>query len=433
MKVELRTPHTAQRRFIYCPMKRKIARTGRRGGKTTGVAIIAVEAFLDSLRVLYAVPTDDQKQRFWYEVKKSLREPIERKALYKNETTCIIEMPGTETRIRAKTAYDPDTLRGDYADVLILDEFQLMKENVWDEVGAPMLLDNDGDAVFCYTPPSIRTAYHSRARDPRHAAKMFARARRDTTGRWAAFHFTSHDNPFISKVALSEIASDMTPLAYRQEIMAEDIEDNPGALWKREWIDHVLQTPELLRVVVAVDPPGSQRGAECGIITGGITIQNGVKHWYTLADDSLLGTPDEWGRAVVTAYHRHQADVIVAEANYGGEMVEHTIHTVAPDVPVKLVHATRGKQVRAEPVSVIYSQGRGHHVGSFPVLEDELCQWEAGQASPNRLDALVWGVTETMLGAQKPPPSGAQVEGLRLHRQKERPSRWTRSSSRVRR
>lgn len=421
MRVELRTPHPEQRRFVDCIAKRRIARTGRRGGKTTGVAILAVQSFLTSRRILYAVPTDDQKQRFWYEVKKALREPIELKALYKNETTCIIEMPGTETRIRAKTAYDPDTLRGDYADLLILDEFQLMKETVWDEVGAPMLLDNDGDAVFCYTPPSIRTAYRSRARNPRHAAKMFKKAQADKSGRWAAFHFTSHSNPFISRNALGVIAEDMTPLAYRQEILAEDVEDNPGALWKRDWIDHVLQAPNLLRVVVAVDPPGGR--AECGIVTGGFVVQGEQKHWYTLADDSLQGTPDEWGKAVVTAFHRYEADTIVAEANYGGEMVTHTIHTVDPDVPVKVVHATRGKQVRAEPVSVIYSQGRGHHVGSFPILEDELCQWEVGQASPNRLDALVWGVTETMFGG-KPPPAGTQIEDLQLHKQIRRPSRW---------
>lgn len=352
-------------------------------------------------RVLYAVPTDDQKQRFWFEVKRALRIPIDAGKLRKNETSCFVEVPGTEQRIRAKTAFDPDTLRGDYADYLILDEFQLMRETAWGEVGAPMLLDNDGDACFIYTPPSLRTAYRSRARDPRHAAKMFKRAQADESGRWAAFHFTSHDNPHISKVALSEIASDMTTLAYRQEIMAEDVEDAAGALWKRDDIDHVLRAPTLLRVVVAVDPSGTKRGDACGIITGGMAIRNDEKHWYTLADDTMQATPAEWGRAVVAAYYKAEADIVVAEANYGGEMVSYTIATIDPTVPVKLVHASRGKQVRAEPVSTVYAQGRGHHVGEFPALEDELCQWEPGQASPNRLDALVWGVTETLLEKQK--------------------------------
>ncbi len=189
----------------------------------------------------------------------------------------------------------------------------------------------------------------------------------------------------------------MSALAYRQEILAEDIDDNPGALWKREWIDHKLKAPPLSRVVVGVDPPGSKRGDACGIVTSGMAIIDGKSHLFVLADDSLQATPEEWGRAVVAAYHRHEAGKIVAESNYGGEMVQHTIRTVDPNVPVQMVHATRGKQVRAEPVSVVYSQGRGHHVGTFPQLEDELCQWEPGQASPNRLDALVWTGTELVV------------------------------------
>ena len=104
----------------------------------------------------------------------------------------------------------------------------------------------------------------------------------------------------------------------------------------------------------------------------------------------MHGSPDEWARAAVTLYHKLQADVIIAEKNNGGEMVEYTIRTIDRHVPVRLVHASRGKHVRAEPISAIYEQGRGHHVGAFPRLEDEMCQWEPGEDSPNRMDALVW-------------------------------------------
>jgi hypothetical protein len=96
-----------------------------------------------------------------------------------------------------------------------------------------MLLDNNGDAVFIYTPPSLHSRGTSKARDPRHAAKLFQRAQADTTGRWEVFHFTSHDNPHISDISLAEVAADMTHLAYRQEILAEDVEEAPGALWTR--------------------------------------------------------------------------------------------------------------------------------------------------------------------------------------------------------
>jgi phage terminase large subunit-like protein len=185
----------------------------------------------------------------------------------------------------------------------------------------------------------------------------------------------------------------------RQELNAELLTDNPGALWKRETIDasRVLAAPPLDYVVVAVDPSATSGGDEAGIITAGRTGQD----YYTLADDSLRGSPQEWASAAVTAYHRARANCIVAESNQGGEMVTAVIKQVDPSVPVKLVHASRGKATRAEPVAAIAEQGRDHHVGVFAALEDELCMWQPGDASPNRLDAKVWALTELM-GALSP-------------------------------
>lgn len=226
VNVDILPPHPHQVEFINSKAKRKIVRAGRRSGKTVGAAIMAVQDFLANRRVLYAAPTSEQTQKFWFEVCTALREPIDAKVLIKNETEKFIERPRSENRIKAKTAWNADTLRGDYADKLILDEWQLMNEDTWEIVGAPMLLDNAGDAVFIYTPPSLVSQGASKARDPRHAALMFKTAKADTTGRWATFHFTSYDNPHISKDALAEISKDMSMAAYRQEILAED-EDIP--------------------------------------------------------------------------------------------------------------------------------------------------------------------------------------------------------------
>lgn len=222
--VHLRTEHPKQAEFIQSPAKRKVIRAGRRAGKTIGAALLACEGFLDGRRVLYAAPTSEQIETFWREVKASLAEPIGSGVLYKNESLHSIELPNSERRIRAKTAWNADTLRGDYADLLILDEWQLMNEDTWEVVGAPMLLDNNGDAVFIYTPPSLRSAGVSKARDPRHASKMFKAAVEDKTGRWQAFHFTSRENPYISQQALEELIQDMSKQSYRQEILAEDDE-----------------------------------------------------------------------------------------------------------------------------------------------------------------------------------------------------------------
>jgi len=222
VQVILPVPHQYQERMINSEKKRVIVRAGRRGGKTVGVAIRNVKRFLDGKRVLYATPTSEQLGKWWYEVTTALNPLVALGVLKKNETEHYIERPGTEQRIKGKTAWNADTMRGDYADDLTFDEWQLMDEDAWEIVGAPMLLDNNGDAVFIYTPPSLKSSGVSKARDPRHAAKMFKYAQDNP--RWDAIHFTSHDNPYISQEALSELISDMSKESYRHEILAEDDE-----------------------------------------------------------------------------------------------------------------------------------------------------------------------------------------------------------------
>jgi hypothetical protein len=224
----LRTPHKRQEEINTSPAKRKIIRAGRRGGKTVGIAILALEQFLAGRRVLYAAPTIEQVDTFWREVKRGLAELLDAGVYTKNETLHTIERPGTENRIKAKTAWNADTMRGDYADLLIYDEWQLMNEGAWEEVGAPMLLDNNGDAVFIYTPPSLHSSGPRRAKDPLHASKMFKKYQNDTSGKWAVFHFSSKENPHISEEALADIVTDMSQLSYKQEILAEDVDES----WK---------------------------------------------------------------------------------------------------------------------------------------------------------------------------------------------------------
>ena len=405
--VVLPTPHPRQIEFIDSPTKRKVIRAGRRGGKTVGVAIKAVREFQASRRVLYAAPTQEQVDAFWWTVTAAFAAQIDAGLIYKNETKHLLELHGSKTRIRAKTAWNADTLRGDYCDILILDEWQLMNEDAWERVGAPMLLDNDGDAIFVYTPPSLHSRSISKAGDPMHAAKMYKKAAADDSGRWTTFHFTSRDNPYISAQAISDLTYDMSSLAIRQEIDAEDIDEAPGALWKRTDIDRARLTiaPDLFSVVVAVDPSATSGGDEAGIIVAGVAMcgckmasgGKAERHGFVIADASLQGSPETWARAAVSAYNVHHADRLVAESNQGGEMVSLTIATILNAPSVKLISASRGKATRAEPVSALYEQGRVHHVGTFAKLEDEMCQWTPGDKSPNRMDALVWAITELKL------------------------------------
>lgn len=187
----------------------------------------------------------------------------------------------------------------------------------------------------------------------------------------------------------------------RQELDAEILDDVPGALWSRRSLDEarVATAPPFKRIVVGVDPAASSGEAanENGIIVAGIA-ENG--HAYVIEDWSLRGSPDEWARKAVAAYRKNTANCLVAEVNQGGDMVVHTIQSVA-DIPVKKVRATKGKYVRAEPVSALYEQGRVHHVGVMPELEDQMVAFTPERAadrsdgySPDRVDALVWALTE---------------------------------------
>jgi phage terminase large subunit-like protein len=182
----------------------------------------------------------------------------------------------------------------------------------------------------------------------------------------------------------------------RQELMGELLDDVEGALWTIGVLDEtrVQQAPELRRIVVAVDPSGGTgpNADEQGIVVAGQGIDGDL---YVLADRSCSLSPHGWASRAVAAFHEYRADRIVAERNYGGDMVESTIRQVQTDVPVKVITASRGKVQRAEPVAALYEQHRVHHVGALPRLEDQMTTWTpASGTSPDRMDALVWAVTE---------------------------------------
>ena len=211
----------------------------------------------------------------------------------------------------------------------------------------------------------------------------------------------------------------------RQELFAEILEDNPGALWKREQIEstRVREAPALRRIIVAVDPSSTDnaQSCECGIIVAGVGYDG---HGYILDDLSMVASPNEWALAVKNAFYKWKADRVIAELNLGGSLVEMLLRTVDRSIPYTAVKASRGKAIRAEPVAALYEQGRVHHVGELFELEDQLVSWdpsiaperthknavrESGAGGPmqgvrgrartssDRLDALVWALTELMV------------------------------------
>lgn len=287
---------------------------------------------------------------------------------------------------------EPDQLRGPQHQKAWVDELSKFKypQDTWDNLMFGLRIGDRPQAVVTTTPRPIK------------AIKALVEDSRTAVTRGHTLENRDNLAPDFLNYILRKYEG--TRLG-RQELAGEILDDNPEALWQRDKIDElrVKKHPDLIRVVVAIDPQGTdnETSAETGIIVAGIAKVGDQLHGYILADLTLSGTPEKWSTAAVAGYYNWKADRIVAEVNFGGDMVESIIGVKGGGIGFKAVHASRGKYIRAEPVSALYEQGRVHHVGFFADLEDQLCEWEPGDRSPDRLDALVWAITELMLGAER--------------------------------
>jgi phage terminase large subunit-like protein len=325
---------------------------------------------------------------------KARYEPSKRRITWENG--CVAITYSAET---------PDQLRGPEHDTAWCDELAKWKyPDAWDQLLFGMRTPNQTPRVLVTTTPR-----------PTPIIKQLIADKNTHTTRGSTFENRSNlAAAFIQKI---EDKYGNTRLG-RQELYAEVLDDAPGALWKRdEMIEahRVTALPAMRRIVVAVDPSvSSSSETSCtGIVVAGLGNDG---HGYVFSDVSCeRPTPDEWGSATITAYNLHEADCIVGEVNNGGDLVESNIASRQKNLPIKKVRASRGKDIRAEPISSLYQQGKVHHVGMFAKLEDEMCQWEPGVSawSPNRLDALVWALTELMLGAEVDDASVFRVKSNR--------------------
>ncbi|HWB50191.1 MAG TPA: terminase family protein [Stellaceae bacterium] len=288
------------------------------------------------------------------------------------------------------SADEPERLRGPQHDLAWCDELAAWRyPAAWDMLMFGLRLGGDPRAVVTTTPrptPLIKALLT----DPKVAVT------RGTTAE-------NKDN--LAPAFLDQIVRRYAGTRLgRQELEAELLEDAPGALWTHAMIEaaRVALAPKPARVVVAIDPAASssEHADETGIIVAGCDAGG---HGYVLADLSGRYAPTEWAKTAIAAYRAHEADRIVAEINNGGEMVEATLRMVDPGVPFSAVHAARGKVARAEPVAALYEQGRVHHLGTLPRLEDQMCAFvhdfdrSAAGYSPDRVDALVWALSELLV------------------------------------
>jgi phage terminase large subunit-like protein len=288
------------------------------------------------------------------------------------------------------TAEDPESLRGPQHMKIWGDELAAWKypDETMEQIEFGLRLGSSPQGVYTTTPKNTKLIRRL-VEDPNTVVSSGSTY--DNKANLAAKFFSTIVNRYEG-----------TRLG-RQELLAELLTDNPGALWTLTAIDadRIGFLPAgLTRIVVGVDPAvtSNEESCETGIVIAAAGPspegKDDIPHFYVIDDVSLLGSPDEWAQRVVTAYSEQKADRIIAEVNNGGDLVEAILRTKRLEFAYQAVHATRGKIRRAEPISALYEQHRVHHVGAFPQLEDQMCDYVPGktQQSPDRMDALVWAL-----------------------------------------
>jgi len=365
---------------------------GRGAGKTrTAAEWLAWEAISQpNTRWAIVAPTYGDARDTCAEGESGVLSVLRRYRMLKDYNRSIGEILLTNgSRIKLFSADKPDRFRGPQHHGAWCDELAAYRyEDAWNQLQFGLRL-GDHPRVFISTTP--RPTKLIRALTSRDDGSVVVT--RGST-------FDNAKNLAASALADLKIRYEGTRLG-RQELYGEIIDEVDGALWTLTLIEEnrVEQPPQLVRVVVAIDPAttSGEDSDETGIVVAGITADG---HYYVLEDLTCRESPDTWARVAVNAYKKHKADRIIGETNNGGDMIESLLRQVDPTISYRKVTATRGKIIRAEPVASIYEQHRAHHVGAFAKLEDQMCNYTPdSDFSPDRLDALVWAMTDLMEGA----------------------------------
>ena len=290
--------------------------------------------------------------------------------------------------IQTFSADTPDSLRGPQFHYAWTDELAAWQyDDTWNQLQFGLRLGDHTQTVITTT--------------PRPTKLIKDLVKRESTVITRGSTFDNAEN--LSQSALLEMQERYAGTRLgQQELFGEILDDNPGALWSRGLLEsaRVKEQPHLTRIVVGIDPAvtSGDESDSTGIVVAGMSPDG---HYYILADYTLKASPQVWAEKAVYAFELHKADRIIAETNNGGDLVVHLLQQVKNTIPVKKVTASRGKAVRAEPIAALSEQGKLHMVGYFPELEDELCEYEPGVSakSPDRMDAMVWAVTELSEGS----------------------------------
>lgn len=376
-------------RFIIVP-------TGRRFGKTKGSSNASIEWILEGKKGLWGDTISGNIDRY---VERYFKPEINFEYSYSSMKKVLkCELSGGYIDFRS--ADRPENWEGFGYDFIILNEAGIILKNdyLFTNAVLPMLMDNPNSKLIAIgTPKGKKT----KAEKEHRFYTLYKRALANDP-LYQQYTYSSYDNPFLSPQDIKELEEEirlMNPAMVQQEIYGQFVDGAAGELWDEVIIERqrVKVKPELVRITINIDPAISAKADsdETGItITGRDAAGNG----YTLGDESGKYSPEGWANVAIQAYEKWDADAIVAEKNQGGDMVESVLRSAGFYGRIKLVTATKGKFIRAEPVYALYEQGKIFHVGYHPKLEAQMCSFTSDlKYSPDRVDSLVWGFTELML------------------------------------
>ena len=382
-------------RFLLLPC-------GRRWGKTKGASNASIEFMAEGDKILWGDTISTNIDRY---VDRFFKPELNKSGInyYWSAQKKYMELPDSGGYIDFRSADRPENWEGFGYDKIILNEAGIILKNdyLYTNAVLPMLMDSPGSKLFAIGTPKGKVTKENKEH------RFFSMYKKAMSGdpSYEVHQFSSYDNPFLRNSDVKELEAEMqnmNPQMVRQEIYGEFVDGAAGELWDEVIIERqrIKVAPSFTRVTVNIDPAISSNAEsdETGItVTGKDAQGNG----YVLDDESGKYSPEQWASIAIKLASKWDADCIVAEKNQGGDMVESVLKSAGCRYRVKLVTATKGKFVRAEPIYALYEQGKIFHVGYLPKLESQMCSFTSDlKNSPDRVDSLVWGFTELMLGSE---------------------------------
>lgn len=382
-------------------IKYMIITKGRRFGATRGGTHACIEWLIEGKKILWGDTVSTNIDRYFerYFVPALKANGID--YYYTKQDKKLIVGNGY---VDFRSADRPENWEGFGYDYIFLNEAGIILNNKYLYTNAvlPMLIDSPNSKLIAAGVPKGKYCKGASHKGEEHPFYTLYKLAKNKNERYLLHEYTSYDNGLLPAKEIKELELEiarMSPTMVDQEIYGRFVDSVSGVLWTADLFKHFDKLPELEKIIIGVDPSGSKNGDEVGIVTAGKDFSGYI---YVIKDNSGGYTPYQWGNTVASSYHNLKADRVAAERNYGGDMVKSTIQNVDKTVRVTDVTATRGKEVRAEPVLALYEQGMVYHMLGLNKLENEMLTWVPGVSkSPNRIDALVWAITELSLQVTK--------------------------------